>query len=119
MGYIISTNVPDTVFRPADIPINTFVGDPQGIDDIQRVYFELKASDGTYIETSPGNHFQQNMFDSGNLTAHGDTTAGDSEFSVILSVTESNVADVYTLEFYAVDKVSNVSLMVSDTLDIQ
>ena len=118
-GYIITTEVPDTVFRPADIPIKALVGDPQGLDDIQRVYFELKASDGTYIETGPGSRFQQNMFDSGNLIAHGDTTAGDAEYSVILSVTESNVADVYTLEFYMVDKVSNVSLMVSDTLDIQ
>ena len=118
-GYIITTDVPDTVVRPADIPIKALVGDPQGSDDIQRVYFELRASDGTYVETSPGNHFQQNMFDSGNLTAHGDTTGGDSEYSIILSVSQANVADIYTLEFYMVDKVSNISLMVSDTLDIQ
>jgi len=118
-GYILTTDVPDSVSRPADIPIKALLGDPQGRDDIQRVYFELKASDGSYIETSPGNHFQQNMFDSGNLPAHGDTTAGDSQYSVILTVTENNVADIYTLEFYMIDKVSNVSLMVSDTLDIQ
>jgi len=118
-SYIISTDVPDTVFRPANIPVKAVVGDPQGGDDIQRVYFELKASDGSYIESSPGNHLQLTMFDDGDLQNHGDTEANDSEYALILQVTQNNVADVYTLEFYVQDKVDNISLMASDTLDIQ
>lgn len=118
-GHILKTQVPDTVIRPAEIPIKALVNDPQGKNDIQRVYFELKASDGTYIETSTGEHYQQDMFDNGNTSANGDVTAGDLEYSVILQVTKNNKADVYTLEFYSVDKTSNISPMVNDTLAIQ
>lgn len=117
-GEIISINLPESVVRPANIPISARVRDPQGITDIQRVFFELKDSAGNYIESFPGVRLQLTLFDDGDLDTHGDAIMDDSIFSIILAVTEQNIAETYTFEFYAVDKVGNVSLQKSAILEI-
>ncbi|MCB9058784.1 MAG: hypothetical protein H6627_09465 [Calditrichae bacterium] len=119
-GSILTVSMPDTVTRPANIPIRVRVNEPQGLADIQRVYCELQASDGVFISDGQGGHLKINLFDDGDAGgAHGDVLAGDGIFSVILSVGTNNVADTYTFYFYMLDKVNNLSDSLTDTLVIQ
>lgn len=117
-GHIISSDMPDEVTRPAEIPIRVRVSDPQGLADIQRVYFELQASDGSFVKDNQGNNLKLSLFDDGDQNLHGDDVAGDGVFSVILSVDETNAAETYTFYFYTLDKVDNLSNSAQDTLVI-
>jgi hypothetical protein len=118
-GRIISIDMPLVVTRPSNIPIRVLVTEPQGLDDVQRVFFELKDSAGNYIESFPGVRYQQDLYDDGDFDEHGDEQIDDAIFSIILRVDETNIAETYTLEFYLIDKVGNTSMINTSTLEIQ
>jgi hypothetical protein len=90
-------SVPDTVSRFQTEPyfLSIRVGDPQGLADIKRVYFNTTKPDG---KPSSGNPFS--MFDDG---TNGDLVAGDGVYSLSITITSQNALGVYRFEFFAED----------------
>ncbi len=97
---IVSVNVPSTITRPASgsIPINFFVTvtDPDGLGDIDSVYFR------NFSSSNPNAIFM--MYDDGNLAVHGDSTANDGTYSLIVQISSTNTPGVKEFHFYVVDK---------------
>lgn len=91
--------------------INVF--DQNGLSDIDRAYFKVYRPDGTT------NNNQNLMFDDGNLSLHGDQTAGDGIYSLIIQITSSNQKGTYRLEFEARDRGGKLSNIINHSLLIQ
>ena len=89
------------------------VFDQNGLSDIDRVYFEVYRPDGST------NNNQNLMFDDGNLTLHGDQTAGDGIYSLLIQITSANQKGTYRLEFQAKDRGGKLSNIINHSLLIQ
>jgi len=91
---------PDTISRSAGktIVLSVHVTDPQGLSDIKSVYFNVTKPDGTPAD---GNPFF--MYDDGDETNHGDKTAGDGIYSLIIIITPQNAKGNYRFDFMAED----------------
>lgn len=89
--------MPDTVSRSTvgSFVISVRVTDPQGPDDIRKVYFNMTKPDGSPSASNP-----VPMFDDG---SYGDETPGDSIYTLGVSITAQNDTGVYIFEFYAED----------------
>lgn len=109
----------DTLQRPAagsdTIHVKLSVDDPQGLPDISEVSFTVTLIGGN--TSSP-----ISMFDDGNPdptnSDNGDLIAGDGRFSQVISINSTNQLGTYVFEFSATDKVSQISTVVSDTLEV-
>jgi hypothetical protein len=77
--------------------------DPDGLSDIARVIFNSYKPDGS---ASSGNPFQ--MFDDG-AASHGDLTAGDGTYSLIITLPSATQTGTYTFEFLAFDRSNEAS----------
>lgn len=91
---------PDTIIVTTSQVILTSlkVSDPNGLSDIDKVYFMVYRPDGTT------NGLQNLMFDDGNVSLHGDQVAGDGIYSLIIQITSSNAKGTYRFEFTARDR---------------
>jgi hypothetical protein len=127
VGKILELTVPDQMTRPT-MPntivrelITARVVDPQGLDDVDSVYFYLKKPDGTYANS--GNSFV--LVDNGkpfNLQTWfedaGDVTANDGIYSLSIFFYNTNDDGEYELSFYVRDKSGNLSEVLIDTLEV-
>ncbi|MBK7267196.1 MAG: hypothetical protein IPI12_12880 [Ignavibacteriales bacterium] len=82
-----------TVFR-----ITMKAIDPNGKQDLSRVYFVVTRPDGT------SNNAALLMYDDGNFNDHGDEVSGDDIYSIIVSVFSTNQKGEYTFTFTAEDR---------------
>lgn len=89
--------MPDTVSTSVvqSFLISVRVTDPQGLDDIKKVWFDLTKPDGTPSSSNP-----VPLFDDG---SNGDQTAGDGIYSLQVSISPQNDKGVYRFDFYAED----------------
>lgn len=112
-GYIPETSMPDSVERPlldaVAFASRARVIDPQGLADIDSVYFTLQDSKGVYVADNFGNITKILLADDGDLEGKGDEVAGDGIFSVILQINSNNILETYTIRFYSRDLVGNLS----------
>lgn len=90
--------------------INVF--DENGLSDIDKVYFVVYRPNGT---TSGA---QNVLFDDG-LSSHGDLTAGDGIYSLIIEIYSTNAKGTYRLEFQAKDRGGKLSNIINHSLIIQ
>ncbi|MBK7865505.1 MAG: hypothetical protein IPJ75_00035 [Ignavibacteriales bacterium] len=72
--------------------------DPNGKQDLSRVYFVVTRPDGT------SNNAALLMYDDGNFTEHGDEIANNDIYSIIVSVFSTNQKGEYTFTFTAEDR---------------
>ncbi|MCK5032111.1 MAG: hypothetical protein KAS18_00725 [Calditrichia bacterium] len=110
-GIIKDTGVPATTSRPADLQLTLDANDPQGLTDIDSVYFLLEKPDGTF----GGNGFKFDLQDNGN-SLYGDLTAGDGIYSKIVSISASNDPGKYFFHFYLRDHVGHLTGVVKDSM---
>lgn len=114
---VISDDIvdPDTAIVTTTTVILTSIKafDQNGLSDIDRVYFLVYQPDGTT------NNNQNLMFDDGNLSLHGDQTAGDGIYSLIIQITSANAKGTYRLEFQAKDRGGKLSNIINHSLLIQ
>lgn len=96
---IVNVDVPDSIQRPASgtrlIPFRMTVTDSDGLGDIDTV---------TFVNTSSSNPLAFTMFDSGDLSLHGDLIANDGIYSRIVSIDAPTSTGVKAFRFEAVDK---------------
>ena len=88
------------------------VSDQNGLSDIDKVYFVVYKPDGTTSNA------QNIMYDDG-LPLHGDQTAGDGIYSLIISINSTNAKGTYRLEFQAKDRGTKLSNIINHSLLIQ
>ncbi len=118
VGTILSTSVPDSIEKPTTagntVPfeLNAQVTDPQGLADVDSVYFLSEKPDGTFS----GNGFHFELFDDGNQQSSGDDSANDGEYSLVIQIAESNDLGVYKFHFYMRDHVGQLTDMVKDSI---
>ena len=114
---VISDDIvdPDTAIVAGTTVILTSIKalDQNGLSDIDKVYFVVYKPDGTT------NNSQNLMFDDGNLTDHGDQTAGDGIYSLLIQITSANQKGTYRLEFQAKDRGGKLSNIINHSLLIQ
>ncbi len=98
-------NAPDTVIKPTTgqnaFPITVKGSDPNGQCDLKIVFLKTIKPDGT--PGNSGNPIQ--MFDDGDLIAHGDSVAGDGRFSriVIIDSSPATLTGTYQFNYQATD----------------
>lgn len=114
---IISNTIvdPDTVVVTTTTLILTSVqvDDQNGLNDIEKVYFVVYRPDGT----TNGN--QNLLYDDGNLSDHGDQTAGDGIYSLLIRISPSNSKGTYRFEFQAKDRGGKLSNIINHSVLIQ
>jgi len=105
---------PDTVVvnEPTVIFISVEADDPNGMSDIEIVFFIVYRPDST----TNGNRNQ--MFDDG-LIEHGDQIAGDGVYSLVIQVDENNQKGTYRFEFQAIDRSGESSNIIDHFVLIQ
>ncbi|MFC2119717.1 choice-of-anchor X domain-containing protein [Bacteroidota bacterium] len=106
---------PDTVVVTAPTVILTSVeaSDPNGQNDILKVYFIVYNPDGS----TNGNELE--LFDDGNVDDHGDLMAGDGIYSLLIQVDQANEKGTYRFEFRARDRGGKLSNTIDHTVLIQ
>ena len=114
---IISDDVvdPDTAVVTSTTIILTSVKvfDQNGLSDIDKVYFVVYRPDGS------SSNIQNFLFDDGNVLDHGDQTAGDGIYSLLIQITSANAKGTYRLEFRAKDRGGKFSNIINHSLLIQ
>jgi hypothetical protein len=102
-------DAPDTLKLANESQLLTLrikASDPDGLSDLARVIFNSYKPDGS---ASSGNPFQ--MYDDGS-TAHGDLTAGDGTYSLIITLPSTTQTGTYRFEFRAFDRSNESSATV-------
>lgn len=91
---------PDTVVVNAPTVILTSVeaSDPNGQNDILKVFFIVYNPDGSTNGT------ELELFDDGNVDDHGDLVEGDGIYSLLIQVDQTNEKGSYRFEFSARDR---------------
>lgn len=106
---------PDTLIVNATVSIQVAIKaeDPNGLNDIESVYFVVYRPDGS------SNNIKLELFDSGNISLHGDQTAGDGIFSLKIQVDQTNMKGTYRFEFQARDRGKKLSNIINHLVLIQ
>jgi hypothetical protein len=109
-------NAPGAVSRYLGEPfaISVEAQDPQGLDDIVRVYFNATKPDG---DPSASNPFR--MYDNGDTADNGDEIAGDGLFSIMVEISPSNDTGTYRFDFYAEDRSGAQSDVLTHFLEVE
>lgn len=114
---VISDDIiePDTAIVNETTVINVSVraSDGNGLSDIDKVYFIVYRPDGST------NNAQNYLFDDGDLTIHGDQTAGDGIYSLKIQITPQNAKGTYRFQFQARDRGGKLSNIINHFVLIQ
>ena len=119
--------VPDTVSRPAsnpdpnvvntvEFPVIASVTDPNGLDDIKRVFFRSYHV-GLDSMMNGGNSIL--LLDDGGTNGSGDLQKGDGSYTTTVSLTENAKTGIYHWTFEAQDKSNAYSDTVKKILVVQ
>jgi hypothetical protein len=114
---IISNDIidPDTIVvtNTVTIQVSIKVEDQNGLNDIESVYFIVYRPDGS------SNNNEVNLFDSGNISSHGDQIEGDGIYSLKIQVDQTNMKGTYRFEFQARDRGKKLSNIINHFVLIQ
>jgi len=114
---VISNTIidPDTVVVNAPTVILTSVeaDDPNGQNDILKVFFVVYKPDSS----TNGNELE--LYDDGNVDDHGDLIAGDGIYSLLIEVDVTNDKGEYRFEFQAIDRGGKSSNIIDHLVLIQ
>src|SRR5690606_11564403 len=95
--------------------LTVLAGDPDGYCDFQSVFFNSFLPNG---QGSTQNPFS--MFDDGNILLHGDTTAMDSRFSLIVAIPfNTPLTGYYTFKYQARDRSGILSPQLIDSIFVR
>ncbi len=125
-GQIIKTEVPDSIAIPPAGYFNralvkAWVEDPDGLKDVDSVYFYSQKPDGNYARggapftlVDNGKPFNiQNPWEEA-----GDEKAGDGIYSLTILVDNEALTGKYIFTFYTRDKAGNLSEPKIDSIEV-
>jgi hypothetical protein len=109
---------PDSIVVPSSGEnvevLSVFVTDPDGLCDINSVYFSSFKPNGS---PSSGNPFA--MFDDGNIPLHGDTVANDGRYSLKIAINSGQTTfGPFKFVYEAIDNSSALSNQIIDTINV-
>ncbi len=113
-GVIKNIYMPDSLQRPDSIAvalIRAEVEDPDGLDDVESVYFYSLKPNGEYA--NGGNGFD--MMDDGTF---GDEIAGDGIYSLGIQINDQAQLGTYIFTFNMRDKAGNSAEEVADSIKV-
>lgn len=109
---------PDTVQTNVKFTFSIMANDPDGLQDIKEVFYELFTPNGTKIKNSQGIS-QFPLFDDGNTTSNGDVTAGDGRYTVFLTFPSSATLGSWKFDFTAKDKAGKISNTITHNVEVK
>lgn len=108
--------MPDSLQRPGSGVNLAFMQikaiDPNGQCDVKVSYFISRRPDGTL--GNQGNPIY--LYDDGDIPLHGDTTAGDTKYSVIIKIEPTNQLGYYLFTYNAKDRSDSLSNTLKDSV---
>ncbi len=113
---ISNLTAPDTLHLTDEIQLVRLavkVWDPNGLNDIETVYFNTFLPNGN---PSSGNPFL--MYDDGNMTDNGDEIEGDGIYSRVIQLPPSTPPGIYRFEFEARDREGELSNKIIHNLHV-
>ena len=118
---------PDTLQRQIGLPVQVRlkVTDPQGIADIDSVYFKFLKPDGSFGASTVnegGSEFKEGgfhflLFDDGNPDI-GDPVSGDGQYSYSFPILPNAPLGNYTFFFFSRDRAGNLSEEINRNLEL-
>ncbi len=108
----------DTVRTTIRFTFSVKVNDPDGLQDIKKVYYELFTPNGTKIVNNQGIS-QFPLFDDGNTASNGDAAAGDGRYTVFLTFPSTVTLGSWKFDFTANDKAGNNSNTISHNVEVK
>lgn len=100
---IVEVTLPNSVTFEQRFTIMVKVSDPNGLNDIAAVYYELYKPDGSKAVNSQGiSEFP--LFDNGFTSYNGDLVANDGIYSVFLTFPSGQSVGQWRFEFTAMDR---------------
>ena len=110
--------IPDTVSFDEIFTFSIDVYDPNGANDVEKVFYKLYKPDGTLITNSQGiSEFP--LSDSGDTADSGDITAGDGIYTMRLAIPTGQPAGVWNFHFTAKDFEGNSSNILIHSVTVQ
>jgi hypothetical protein len=114
---ISNLDIPQEVERDAFFPFSILVEDPNGLSDIDSVYYQLFDPSGNLIRNSE-NISKFPLFDDGDISINGDETAEDGTYTVVLRFPETVNTGDWEFRFNAVDKAGQLSNTIINILKV-
>ncbi|MBK8945710.1 MAG: hypothetical protein IPM32_10640 [Ignavibacteriae bacterium] len=116
---ISDLNIPSSVDRNTTFVFTLKVNEPNGLSDIQQVYFELLRPDSSVVFVDANNTITKfPMFDNGDVSGSGDEVRGDGIYSLKNSFGQSSQTGFWHFKFNAVDKSGLVSNTINFSLKV-
>lgn len=110
--------MPDSIKLDDPFEFSIEAKDPNGLVDINRVYYELYRPDGTLVENSQGiSKFP--LSDNGDTDETGDLTAGDAIFTMKLMFPAGQQVGEWRFEFTAEDNTGLLSNKIIHVLTVE
>lgn len=114
---ISNLSIPESVTKGTQFEFSVFVSDPNGKNDIQSVYYQLKDPQGNLISNSQGiSKFP--MFDDGNKSTNGDDLANDGVYTVFLTFPSGSSSGAWEFSFNAEDNSGETSNTIIKTVNV-
>lgn len=111
--------LPQQVDRGVSFIFSIKADDPNGLSDIEMVFFKLKRPDGTIVYSDQENNVEEfPMFDNGDFNNAGDNVENDGRFSLKNSFGSSSQTGDWSFEFGAKDKSGLFSNTISQNLKV-
>lgn len=110
--------LPDTVQTNVKFTFSIMVNDPDGLQDIKKVYYELFMPNGTKITNSQGIS-QFPLLDDGNTASNSDVTAGDGKYTNFLTFPNTVTLGTWKFNFTAIDKAGNASNTITQNVEVK
>jgi len=125
-GNILSVSVPDSIALPAQgfttALVTAKVNDPQGLMDVDSVYFNSIKPDGSPANGNPFSMVDNGLpfnIDGNPLIEAGDKVEGDGIYSLSVFVFNNNLPGTYQFTFYMRDKVGNLTAAIVDSIEVK
>lgn len=112
---IVKVSVPDIIRREVSFSFSIEVIDSNGVKDIQHAFFTLYRPDSSIVYNISGEP-KWAMFNDGNVSQHGDVSAGDNIFSFVNNFSSTAPLGKWKFEFQAQDRGGKTSAIVSKTM---
>ncbi len=112
-------DMPGQINKGTPFVIKLDVTDGNGLSNIERVYYQLKDSEGNLIVNSKGiSKFP--LFDNGDTDRNGDVTENDGTFTIIVPWPNNNDwLGTWTFSFNAEDKAKAISNTITQNLEVK